>query len=206
MIQQGRPGTRDPGAAVPPVRQSGEERVPRSFTRRAGVAIGLAVLIAALMLILWYTIHVILLAFAAVLFAIFLRALSDGVKYVTRLPNGWSLTVVLVLLVGITAGSLMLLAPRADFYTESHPTAQDVLLLIEVADTSLLLDRRVKMPLYARAGIREAWLCDLTTGRVDVHRDVTAGRYASVRSLTATQQLTATAVPDISVTVAELLG
>jgi len=101
---------------------------------------------------------------------------------------------------------IMLLAPRADFYTTAHPTPRDVLLLIEVADTSLLLDRRVKMPLYARGGIRETWLCDLTTGRIDVHRDVTAGRYASVRTFSATQRLTPEAFPDVSLTVAELLG
>jgi len=101
---------------------------------------------------------------------------------------------------------VMLLAPRADFYTASHPTPADVLLLVEVADTSLLLDRRVKMPLYARAGIREAWLCDLTTGRVHVHRDVTAGRYSSVRTFTGEQRLTVEALPDMSVTVGEMLG
>jgi Uma2 family endonuclease len=101
---------------------------------------------------------------------------------------------------------LMLLTPRADFYMSAHPTPPDVLLLIEVADTSLLLDRRVKMPLYARGGIREAWLCDLTTARVDVHRDVTAGRYASVRTFTAPQRLTVDAFPDVTLTVADLLG
>lgn len=101
---------------------------------------------------------------------------------------------------------LMLLAPRADFYVGSHPTGADVLLLIEVADTSLLLDRRVKMPLYARGGVREAWLCDLTTGRVDVHRDLTAGRYATVRALRGPQSLTVTAFPDVAVSVDDLLG
>lgn len=101
---------------------------------------------------------------------------------------------------------LMLLAPRVDFYTAAHPTAPDVMLLVEVADISLLLDRRVKMPLYARGGIREAWLCDLTTGRVDVHRDLTAGRYASVRTFTPAQRVTPEAFPDVSVTVGELLG
>lgn len=101
---------------------------------------------------------------------------------------------------------IMLLTPRADFYTGAHPTAADVLLLIEVADTSLLLDRRVKMPLYARAGIREAWLCDLTTGRVDVHRDVTGGRYASVRTFTSAQRLSVEALADVSLTVGELLA
>src|SRR3989475_12325600 len=48
---------------------------------------------------------------------------------------------------------LSLLRPRADFYATAHPAADDVLLAIEVADTSLRLDRRVKIPLYARAGI-----------------------------------------------------
>ena len=101
---------------------------------------------------------------------------------------------------------IMLLAPRADFYGAAHPTPADVLLLIEVADTSLLLDRRVKMPLYGQAGIQEAWLCDLTTGRIDVHRDVTGGRYATVRTHTTSQRLSARAFPDVNLTVAELLG
>jgi Uma2 family endonuclease len=100
---------------------------------------------------------------------------------------------------------VMLLTPRADFYTASHPTPPDVLLLIEVADTSLLLDRRVKMPLYARGGIREAWLCDLTSGRVDVHGDLTAGRYANIRTFTGTQRLTFDAFPDVQLTVDQLL-
>jgi Uma2 family endonuclease len=101
---------------------------------------------------------------------------------------------------------LMLLVPRADFYMASHPVPADVRLLIEVADTSLLLDRRVKMPIYARGGVGEAWLCDLTTGRVEVHRDLTAGRYATVRTLRGAQTLTAGAFPDVTLTVAELLG
>jgi Uma2 family endonuclease len=101
---------------------------------------------------------------------------------------------------------IMLLTPRADFYTSSHPTPADVLLLVEVADTSLLLDRRVKMPLYARGGVREAWLCDLAGGRVEVHRDPTAGRYASVRTITGAQPLTLTALPDVELTADRLLG
>ena len=63
---------------------------------------------------------------------------------------------------------VMLLRPREDFYAAGHPQAADVLLLIEVADTTLRLDRRVeKIPLYARAGVREVWLVDLTTARLE---------------------------------------
>jgi Uma2 family endonuclease len=61
---------------------------------------------------------------------------------------------------------LALLRPRADFYTESHPRPTDVLLLIEVADTSLQKDRQVKVPLYARHGIPETWIVDTEHQRV----------------------------------------
>src|SRR5881409_1617122 len=70
-----------------------------------------------------------------------------------------------------------LLRPRADFYTAAHPVAADVLLLIEVADSTLAVDRRVRMPLYARAAIHEAWLLDLTADRVEVYRAPTADGY-----------------------------
>src|SRR2546426_2118990 len=56
---------------------------------------------------------------------------------------------------------LALLRPRADFYAAGHPGPEDVLLMVEVADTSATSDRAVKVPLYARAGIEEVWLIDL---------------------------------------------
>jgi Uma2 family endonuclease len=56
---------------------------------------------------------------------------------------------------------LMLLRPRRDRYSESHPTARDTLLIIEVSDSTWLYDREIKMPLYAAYGVREAWLVDI---------------------------------------------
>jgi len=56
-----------------------------------------------------------------------------------------------------------------------------VLLAIEVADTSLRLDRRVKIPLYARAGIGEVWLVDLTTSRIEVYREPSGDAYRDVQ-------------------------
>ena len=56
---------------------------------------------------------------------------------------------------------LMLLKPRDDFYADAHPSAADVLLLIEVADTSARYDREIKLPLYARHGVPEVWIVDL---------------------------------------------
>jgi Uma2 family endonuclease len=61
---------------------------------------------------------------------------------------------------------IALLRPREDFYQSALPGPDDILLLIEVADTSLRYDREVKIPLYARHGIPETWLVDLENERL----------------------------------------
>ncbi len=72
---------------------------------------------------------------------------------------------------------LALLRPRAQPYREAHPRAQDVLLIIEVADTSLRYDRDVKIPLCAQHGIPEVWLLDVTANRLEVYREPVEGDY-----------------------------
>jgi Uma2 family endonuclease len=99
-----------------------------------------------------------------------------------------------------------LLRPRPDFYAAAHPLADDVLLLIEVADTSLLLDRRVKIPLYARAGIREVWLVDLTADRVEVYQAPQDNRYGDHTVVERGQCLTPLAFPDVTMAVEDLIG
>src|SRR5207249_1359022 len=96
--------------------------------------------------------------------------------------------------------------PRADFYTAAHPVAADVLLLIEVADSSLTVDRRVRTPLYARAAIPEAWILDLTADRVDVYRVPTADAYQQVVTFERGQRVAPVAFADLTVTVEDLLG
>lgn len=61
---------------------------------------------------------------------------------------------------------LVLLRPRADFYASRHAAPSDILLVIEIADTSLEYDRDVKAPVYAAAGIPEYWLADLNANVV----------------------------------------
>jgi Uma2 family endonuclease len=65
---------------------------------------------------------------------------------------------------------IVLLKPRNNFYASSHPTPEDVLLLIEVADSSTRYDRSIKIPLYARYCIPEVWLIDLPHKRLEVYR------------------------------------
>ena len=104
---------------------------------------------------------------------------------------------------------LALLKPRADGYPK-HPRATDILLVIEVADTTLAYDRDVKMPLYARAGVPEAWLVDLAAERIDVYRDpgagAGAGAYASARAASRGDVLTLLQLPTVTVAVDEILG
>jgi Uma2 family endonuclease len=73
-----------------------------------------------------------------------------------------------------------LLRPRADFYKSAHPRPADVLLIIEVADTSLRYDREIKVPLYARYGIPELWVVDLSGRNLTRYRDPREGTYARI--------------------------
>jgi Uma2 family endonuclease len=91
-----------------------------------------------------------------------------------------------------------------DGYPDSHPHAPDVLLLIEVADSSLAFDRGAKLELYARAGISEYWIVDLTSNRVLTHREPQDGGYASVAVLDMSGTLQIAALPGVTIPVAQI--
>jgi Uma2 family endonuclease len=98
---------------------------------------------------------------------------------------------------------IMLLQPRADYYRSAHPKPEDVLLAIEVADTTLRYDRDVKLPLYAKAGIREAWLVNLSARELSVYRGASATGYEHV---TVVDALKAVHVPLTTARVIDLAG
>ena len=101
---------------------------------------------------------------------------------------------------------ILLLRPRDDFYAAGHPRVSDVLLLIEVADTTLRLDRRVKIPLYAAVGIGETWLCDLVAERLEIYSRPAGGTYDAAHTLDRGETVAAAAFPDVVVAVDEVLG
>jgi len=101
---------------------------------------------------------------------------------------------------------VVLLRPRTDFYASGKPDPDDVLLLIEVMDTSVDTDRRVKLPLYARAGIAETWLLDLQTDRVETFRRPTTTGYGQSATFRRGQRLSPQAFADLVLTVDDLLG
>jgi Uma2 family endonuclease len=98
------------------------------------------------------------------------------------------------------------LAPRPGFYRDRHPAPADILLLIEVADTSLDYDRGEKLPLYAEAGVREVWLVNLPGDAIEVYRDPRDGRYADVRTARRGETIAPLAFPDLTLAVSEILG
>jgi hypothetical protein len=98
------------------------------------------------------------------------------------------------------------LKPRPDYYRRATPRADDVLLLIEVADSSLAYDRAVKRSLYARHGIPEFWIVNLTAGEVEVCRTPTGDNYASVLHVGREAILEPVLLPGAAIPVATLLG
>ncbi|GBD10223.1 hypothetical protein HRbin22_02490 [Candidatus Thermoflexus japonica] len=101
---------------------------------------------------------------------------------------------------------LALLRPRADFYASAHPGPPDVLLVIEVAESSADYDREHKLPLYGRAGIPEAWVVDLGRGEVVVGRDPSPEGYRTIRIARRGETLSPLAFPDLALSVEEILG
>jgi Uma2 family endonuclease len=91
-------------------------------------------------------------------------------------------------------------------YAERHPSAEEVLLVVEIADSSLGEDRRRKLPVYARAGIPEVWLVDLRNAVVHVYREPSAEGYRVVQSHRRGDRLAPLAFPDRDLDVADLLG
>jgi len=101
---------------------------------------------------------------------------------------------------------LALLLPRADFYAYAHPGPDDVLLLVEVADTTVAWDRGTKVPLYGAAGIPQAWVVDLPAGCVHAYREPSPTGYREAKQALAGDSLTISALPGLSLVVADVLG
>jgi Uma2 family endonuclease len=91
-------------------------------------------------------------------------------------------------------------------YPDSHPRPGDIFLLIEVADSGLNTDRGAKLELYARAGIREFWIVDLTTDGVLVYRNPSGDRYASVTRVEPAGLLDVEAHPALTIPAASIFA
>lgn len=95
---------------------------------------------------------------------------------------------------------------RDDYYRTAHPTPADILLLVEVADTTLTEDQRVKAPLYARHGISELWIVNLPQSTVEVYTQPQNGRYQQRVVRRRGEQVAPEALPDLRIAVDEIFG
>ncbi len=101
---------------------------------------------------------------------------------------------------------IALLRPRADYYRSKHPEAADILLIVEVMDTSATYDRQVKLGLYALAAIPEVWLIDLNGERVEVYRQPSGDVYTVIQIGLRGQKVAPGAFPDLELGVDDILG
>ena len=96
--------------------------------------------------------------------------------------------------------------PRRDFYGQAKARPEDVLLLIEVSDSTLRIDLGRKARIYADAGVAEYWVVDLKNQVLYVHRAPSAGRYTDRQVLGRQDSVSAMFAPGVEFGVMELIG
>jgi hypothetical protein len=101
---------------------------------------------------------------------------------------------------------IILLRPPLVRYAKAIPGPGDVLLIVEVADTSQDRDRVVTLPRYARAGIPEVWIVDLAAGVIDVHREPAPAGYRTSDRFGRGQEVAPAVFPDVTLAVDDILG
>jgi len=95
---------------------------------------------------------------------------------------------------------------REDYYDKAHPRPQDVLLVIEVADTTFPFDRQVKLPLYARAGIPEFLLFNLPKDEIEWFSQHELGAYQNHQVLKRGDRFESVIVPGLTLDIEAILG
>lgn len=101
---------------------------------------------------------------------------------------------------------VILLKTRADYYSTAHPTPSEVLLLIEVADSSIDYDKDVKIPIYARSGIQEVWIVNLPENCLEVYRQPTTNGYSLTLRFWRGEEVSPLTFPELKVSVDFVLG
>jgi Uma2 family endonuclease len=99
---------------------------------------------------------------------------------------------------------LVILSRDLSAFASDNPGPRDLRLVVEVANTTLAFDLKIKAALYARAGIVEYWVLDTASRRMIVHRDPREGAYSSVAAYTAEESLTPLAAPKSSLKISDL--
>ena len=100
---------------------------------------------------------------------------------------------------------LVLYKPRSDHRQTTRPKAENCFLVLEVSDSSLRYDTKIKVPIYAKTGVPEVWIEDLKNDVLLVYRDPSNKGYATQQTFSPDQSVSLLAFPNISFSVRELL-
>jgi len=100
---------------------------------------------------------------------------------------------------------IVLLRPKDDDYLSRNPGVEDILLIIEVAETSLEYDSTAKLGLYAILGVREYWIADIQNGRLLVHSQPAGDVFTAVKELHRGETVAPSLLPDCNIPVDLLL-
>jgi Uma2 family endonuclease len=92
---------------------------------------------------------------------------------------------------------------RSDEYINSHPSPEDIILVIEVADSTIKFDRETKAPLYAAAGISEYWIVNLIDDRLEIYRQPEGNIYTSIEIVTPPRSIRLPHFPEISLNISD---
>ena len=101
---------------------------------------------------------------------------------------------------------ILILKPRDDFYVTTGHRPSDVLLMIEVSDSTLRYDTRRKVPLYAATGIPEVWVEDLKNDVILVYRELSGKTFQTTFERRSGETIASLAFPDVPFAVNDLLG
>lgn len=86
---------------------------------------------------------------------------------------------------------------RRDRDVTTVPGVDDILLIVEVSDSSVRFDRKVKLAIYAEAGVPEYWIVNIPEERIECYRDPVDGRYATVRLFRGDDDVDALLIPEL---------
>lgn len=96
--------------------------------------------------------------------------------------------------------AIAILQPRDDYYTSALPAPDAVLLIIEIADSSLDYDRDEKLPRYAEANIREVWIIDVHKQIIEQYMQPLQNEYTRLHKMLFGNPITASSIPEVQLT------
>ena len=105
-----------------------------------------------------------------------------------------------------TQPDIALLKPRDDFYSDAHPTPADVLMIIEVSDTSVDFDRGIKLPLYARAEIPQVVIVNIPGEVIENYTEPVNGAYRKFTRVQGSESIAVVGIPNLSISADVVFG